>query len=83
MADTPSVCPRCSREFGCGIDSGACWCADVTTNGTTRAAVAGFYNGCLCRDCLQSMEDARPPVPTVRAFLASQLKRRRRHETQR
>jgi len=81
MATTPSVCPRCSRAFDCGIDSGACWCADVTTNGSTRAAVAAFYDGCLCRDCLQSMEDARPPMPTVRAFLASQLKRKRRRET--
>jgi len=81
MATNPSVCPRCSREFECGIDSGACWCADVTTNGSTRAAVAQFYHGCLCRDCLQSMEEARPAVPTVRAFLASQLKRRRRRQT--
>jgi hypothetical protein len=77
MATTPSVCPRCSREVHCGIDTGACWCADVTANDSTRAAMAQYYDGCLCRDCLQSMENARPQVPSVRAFLASQLKRRR------
>jgi cysteine-rich CWC protein len=78
MSATPSVCPRCSREFDCGIGSGACWCAEVTTNGTTRAALAGFYDGCLCRECLQSMEDDRPQAPTVRAFLRSQLEAKRR-----
>ncbi len=78
MATTPNLCPRCARAFDCGIDSGACWCADVTTNGSTRAAVAEYYDGCLCRDCLQSMEDDRPEVPTVRAFLRTQLKSRRR-----
>jgi hypothetical protein len=78
MAATPSICPRCSRAFDCGIDSGACWCAEVTANGSTRAAVAAFYDGCLCRDCLQSMEDARPEIPSVRAFLRNQLRGMRR-----
>ena len=81
MAVTPSVCPRCSREFDCGIESGACWCADVTTNGAMRAALASYYDGCLCRDCLESREDARPQVPSVRAFLLSQLKRKRGRQT--
>jgi hypothetical protein len=81
MASTPSVCPRCSREFDCGIDSGACWCADVTTNAGTRAALASYYDGCLCRDCLEWVEDARPQVPSVLAFLRSQLKRKRGRHT--
>jgi Cysteine-rich CWC len=81
MSTTLSACPRCAREFDCGIDSGACWCADVTTNATTRAALAEYYDGCLCRDCLQSMEDDRPEVPSVLAFLRSQLKGRRRAKT--
>jgi hypothetical protein len=77
MAATPSVCPRCTRGFDCGIDSGACWCADVTTNAMTRAALADYYNGCLCRECLQSIEEDRPRAPTVWAFLRSQLRRER------
>lgn len=44
----------------------------------TRASLAQYYEGCLCRDCLQSLEDGRPQVPTVRAFLSSQLKRKSR-----
>ncbi|MGH2944422.1 MAG: cysteine-rich CWC family protein [Solirubrobacteraceae bacterium] len=78
MSTTPSVCPRCSTSFDCGIDTGACWCADITVNDTTRAALAQYYEGCLCPDCLGSLESGRPERPTVRAFLAGQLRRRGR-----
>jgi hypothetical protein len=72
---TPAACPRCGEPFGCGIDTGDCWCAQVTLNPTTRAAFAEYYDGCLCRDCLTAMED-RPPTPSVREFLTAQLKRK-------
>jgi recombinational DNA repair protein (RecF pathway) len=78
MATTQTVCPRCSNAFECGIGSGACWCAGVSIDDTTLAAFAQYYDGCLCPDCLRALEENRPQVPTVRAFLASQLKRRRR-----
>jgi hypothetical protein len=76
MPSRPSTCPRCSAAFECGIDTGACWCAEVTVSASTRAAFAQYYAGCLCRQCLESLEAARPQTPTVRAFLASQLKRK-------
>ncbi|MFP5364012.1 MAG: cysteine-rich CWC family protein [Thermoleophilia bacterium] len=78
MSSRPSTCPRCSSTFVCGIDTGACWCAEVDVNEITRASLAEFYDGCLCRECLRSLEDERPQVPTVRAFLTSQLKRKSR-----
>jgi cysteine-rich CWC protein len=77
MSPTPAVCPRCSTPFACGIDTGACWCADVSLNDTTRAAFAAYYEGCLCPDCLTALEADRPSAPSVRAFLASQLRRKR------
>lgn len=77
MPPVPSTCPRCSREFVCGIDTGACWCATLQINDTTRAALAQYYEGCLCKECLESIEAERPQVPTVRAFLTSQLKLKR------
>lgn len=77
MSTTPSACPRCSQEFDCGIATGACWCADVDISTTTRSALAQFYDGCLCRECLESINADRPQAPTVRAFLASQLRRKR------
>ena len=76
MATTSGVCPRCSSEFRCGIDTGACWCAEAKVNDATRAAFAQYYEGCLCRDCLESLVSGRPEIPSVRAFLAAQLKRR-------
>ncbi len=78
MSATPVVCPRCSNVFECGVDTGSCWCADASVNDITRASLVEFYDGCLCADCLKTLEDARPPVPTVRAFLASQLRLKRR-----
>jgi hypothetical protein len=72
---SPAVCPRCTQPFECGIDTGDCWCREVTLNDTTRASFAQFYDGCLCRDCLTAMED-RPAAPSVREFLAGQLKRK-------
>lgn len=78
MSPTPSVCPRCSQPFECGIDTGACWCAEVSLSPATRAAFAQYYDGCLCRACLLALEEGRPAVPSVREFLASQLRRKHR-----
>ena len=72
----PVLCPRCSAPFECGIDTGACWCREVSLNDTTRAAFAQYFDGCLCRDCLTAMED-HPPAPSVREFLTAQLRRKR------
>jgi hypothetical protein len=74
---TPVVCPRCSTPFDCGVDTKSCWCREVTLSDATRAAFAQFYDGCLCRDCLTTLEEERPPTPSVRAFLTAQLKRKR------
>jgi hypothetical protein len=73
-APTPVVCPRCSTPFECGVDTGACWCKSVRLSDATRSAFAQYYNGCLCPECLGTLESARPPVPSVREFLTSQLK---------
>ena len=81
MSAIPSVCPRCSATFVCGVDTGNCWCAGVEMNEITRTSLAQFYDGCLCRECLQTLEDDRPAVPSVRAFLTSQLKRKIRRRS--
>ncbi len=70
---SPVVCPRCTTPFECGIDTGDCWCREVTLNDTTRAAFAEYYDGCLCRECLTAMED-RPAAPSVREFLTARVK---------
>ncbi len=77
MSTTPASCPRCSTPFECGVATGACWCAGVDVKPPVRVALSEYYSGCLCRECLESIEAERPRAPTVRAFLASQLKRGR------
>ena len=74
----PAVCPRCRATFGCGVDTGGCWCRDVQLDAVTRDAFAQYYEGCLCPDCLNALSEARPAVPSVRAFLTAQLRRKRR-----
>ena len=68
MSERLVICPRCSEPFGCGVDTGACWCAQVTVDDITRAAFAQYYDGCLCPDCLRTLESSRPQRPTVRTF---------------
>ena len=43
------TCERCGRRFGCGVDTGSCWCADVTVD---PARLAGAGDDCLCPACL-------------------------------
>ncbi|HWC26841.1 MAG TPA: cysteine-rich CWC family protein [Solirubrobacteraceae bacterium] len=76
MSATPAVCPRCSGAFECGIGTGACWCRELDIHEITRASLTAFYEGCLCPNCLRSLHDDRPPVPSTRSFLAAQLKRK-------
>jgi hypothetical protein len=76
MSDTV-LCSRCSSGFECGIATGECWCAGVMLDDRIRADMALFYDGCLCPECLRSIEDSRPPAPSVWAFLRKNLKRRR------
>lgn len=71
------LCPRCSSAFDCGRQTGACWCADVMLDDQIRGDIARFYNGCLCPDCLRTVENARPPRPNVWEFLRTNLKRSR------
>lgn len=71
------LCPRCSAGFGCGAKAGACWCAEVMVSDDVRGDLAGFYDGCLCRECLQLLEDARPPKPNIVEFLKKNLRRER------
>ena len=65
---SPAVCPRCSTPFECGVQTGACWCKDVELSDATRAAFAQYYDGCLCPECLKTLDKAaarpeRAPVP--------------------
>lgn len=79
-AGSPSdtvLCPRCSAGFECKVREGGCWCAEVTIDDHVRADFARFYDGCLCPDCLKTIEDARPPKPDVWAFLKKNFKRTR------
>jgi hypothetical protein len=77
---TPVVCPRCSEPFECGVDTGTCWCKSAPLSDATRSAFAEYYEGCLCPTCLGVLESGRPPVPSVREFLTSQLKLMRKRK---
>lgn len=69
------LCPRCSAGFACSAKAGGCWCAGVMVDDRVRKDMAMFYKGCLCPQCLQSIEDLRPERPSVWAFLKKNLRR--------
>jgi hypothetical protein len=54
-------CPRCEAAFGCGIATGACWCADVVLTPERQAQLAAEYAGCLCPACLRELSSQPPP----------------------
>ena len=49
------ACGRCGRDFGCGVDDGACWCAELEP----LAQPAG-YDDCLCPACLAELVEPAP-----------------------
>ncbi len=73
-ADTV-LCPRCGSGFACGANTANCWCNKVVVADQVRTDLASFYNGCLCRACLQEIEDSRPDKPSMWQFLKKNLKR--------
>ena len=46
------ACERCGRSFGCGVDDGACWCAEVELDDAARARLAAAADDCVCPACL-------------------------------
>jgi len=56
--ERPAVCPRCGARFGCGVDTGACWCAAEPLEPDARARAAEAGDGCLCPACLEAVRNA-------------------------
>jgi hypothetical protein len=54
------TCESCGREFGCGAQDGACWCAEVALGQDRRAILQEHFERCLCPDCLAVAADPAP-----------------------
>ena len=48
-----SACPRCGREFACGMRAGLdkCWCAELPVLGPLDPDASA----CYCPDCLKAL----------------------------
>jgi hypothetical protein len=58
MSGTPMQCPRCKKTFTCNKEHiGDCACAQVAVSNETRAFLAKTFYGCLCNECLQTLND--------------------------
>jgi hypothetical protein len=57
------TCESCGREFGCGADEGACWCAEVALGPDELAVLREHFERCLCPDCLRIAARARSARP--------------------
>lgn len=49
------ICEACGRDFGCGAETGGCWCNDATLDPATLARLRETYERCLCPACLAAM----------------------------
>ena len=69
MSERAVVCERCGAAFGCGVDAGSCWCAEVEVGAETQRAIAARYGDCLCPTCLSALAHGvkanSPPDPLV------------------
>ena len=69
MSERPVVCERCGAGFGCGVEAGSCWCAEVAVGVETQRAIAAQYGDCLCPACLGALaygeKPNSPPAPVI------------------
>lgn len=59
------VCEACGNGFCCEIGMSGCWCASIEVSKETRDSLQPKYKDCLCKDCLQSAQNATTHTPTT------------------
>ena len=50
------TCPRCGASFVCTHDE-FCQCVGITLNENARAYLRTHYKDCLCRQCLEEINE--------------------------
>jgi hypothetical protein len=50
------TCPRCGKTFEC-VHSIDCWCVKVKLTDATKAYLKEHYSDCLCKDCLNEINE--------------------------
>ena len=49
-----ATCPVCGTSFECKLSTD-CWCATVKVPPEVKEYLAGRYETCLCRSCLEEL----------------------------
>jgi hypothetical protein len=53
------ICPCCQLTFDCRNDYILeCWCITEQISQAAREFMAHHYEGCLCRDCIQKINQS-------------------------
>lgn len=52
----PRECEACGKPFVCGASLKGCWCFEIKLSAATRTELRARYKHCLCRECLETME---------------------------
>lgn len=47
-------CPKCGVKFNCGMETGKCWCTEITLDEAAKAQLPP-EELCLCPNCLQAL----------------------------
>jgi hypothetical protein len=54
-------CPRCARDFHCGVnDAEPCACTTLTLDEALLAHLRERYDRCLCMSCLAELQALEP-----------------------
>jgi hypothetical protein len=51
-----ATCEACGKPFTCGATLKGCWCSEIKLSDETRAELKSSYRNCLCRECLEKLE---------------------------
>ena len=51
-----ATCEACGKPFTCGATLTGCWCSEIKLSDETRTDLQASYRNCLCRECLEKLE---------------------------
>ncbi|HEV7645122.1 MAG TPA: cysteine-rich CWC family protein [Pyrinomonadaceae bacterium] len=56
------ACESCGAEFTCNAGQEHCWCSEVKVSPENLTALKENFNSCLCRECLEKLNESRSDV---------------------
>lgn len=59
ISNETKTCEACGKSFGCGVNTGKCWCFEVDLSRETLEQLREDFKNCLCQECLEKKNEPR------------------------